>query len=98
MKGSTVANQVRERNAKKALERSLRNQPPGFKPRRRQKRLAAIAGVSLDGGKVGNTPVLTRSALERMNKGELQKVCEDRKIKFTTRQKKADLIEMIAGR
>ena len=85
----------RERNIRKALARSLRNQPPGFKPRRNARRLAAKAGVEIDAGGVVE---LTRAQLERKTVAELQEICDSKGIKYLKKQRKGDLIEMIAGR
>lgn len=85
----------RERNQRKALERSLRNQPPGFKPRRKVRRLAAKAGVEIEGGKVQE---LTREQLERKTVDELREICAKKGIAYTTKIRKPGLIEMIAGR
>lgn len=81
----------RERQVRRALELSKRNQPAGFKPRRKARRLAARLGEV-------ETPFksdITEAELQKMKVGDLRNICTSAGIKFTTKDRKADLINKL---
>lgn len=80
----------KERRMKKALEISLRNQPPGFKPRRKARRLQARLGMV-------EAPKFSREELQKKNVSELRTICAENGVAFTTRLRKDDLIDRILG-
>lgn len=92
----------RERQIRRALALSQRNQPPGFRPRRKARRLAARLGIVLDGSPeqiemVRKQSEFSRSALEKKSVGELREICTAKGIKTTTKIRKAGLIDLIVG-
>lgn len=104
--GDSSKQSKRERQTRRALALSQRNQRAGA-PRRKARRLAARLGIVLDGSPeqiamVRQQNEFSKSALEKKSVGELREICAAKGIKTTTKIRtkirKAGLIEMIVGR
>lgn len=83
----------KERQARRALALSQRNNPPGFRPRRKARRAAARLGTVEHPFKSAHT----RSELEGMKVADLQNICTSAGIKFTTKDRKAALIDKLVS-
>jgi hypothetical protein len=79
----------RERQIRRALAISQRNQPPGFRPRRKARRLAARLGETEMTKTLGK---MTENELNKKTVAELRTICTDNNIKFLSKDRKSDLI------
>lgn len=100
----------KERQAERALKISLRNNPPktaNAQMRRRDRRAAARLGMEPADAlrKFGNAAAetatamksLARTSLQKMTVAELRDLCKAQNITTTTKTKKADLVDLLAG-
>jgi hypothetical protein len=83
-----------ERNHKKALERSKRNQANRVKMNARQRRKARRKNLREWNETVGPLPI-TRGAAEHMTVQTLRDECAVRNIKTTTKMRKPELIDLL---